>query len=212
MRLLQRKKVGMSAGSGKKALLPGNLVNQQPVRFNVQLPFRLPFSSERMVFVFWRKRSLIQQDELYHFLQFFHVVTAFFNALNVLLKKGREYGLKHLYAQLPEHIIRILGVMQTFPIINRLERLSGFLIGYFQAERQTLFKSHSGQRHAAEIGYRQPHGCQYSGGFLLDGGVNAGANIVVGRNDCPPVFRKCSSIEHKVNSTLNEERGRRHGL
>ena len=102
MRLLQRKKVGMSAGSGKKALLPGNLVNQQPVRFNVQLPFRLPFSSERMVFVFWRKRSLIQQDELYHFLQFFHVVTAFFNALNVLLKRGREYGLKHLYAQLPE--------------------------------------------------------------------------------------------------------------
>ena len=92
MRLLQRKKVGMSAGSGKKALLPGNLVNQQPVRFNVQLPFRLPFPPERMVFVFWRKRSLIQQDELYHFLQFFHVVTAFFNALNVLLKRGREYA------------------------------------------------------------------------------------------------------------------------
>ena len=102
MRQLQRKKVGMGAGSGEKAVIIRNLVNQQPVRLNMQLPFGLPFSFEGMVFICLRKRPLIKQDKLYHRLQLFHVVTAFFNALNVLLKRGREYGLKHLYAQLPE--------------------------------------------------------------------------------------------------------------
>lgn len=86
MRQLQRKKVGMGAGSGEKAVIIRNLVNQQPVRLNMQLPFGLPFSFEGMVFICLRKRPLIKQDKLYHRLQLFHVVTAFFNTFNVFLK------------------------------------------------------------------------------------------------------------------------------
>ncbi len=97
MRQLQRKKVCMSAGSGKKALIIRNLVNQKPVRLNMQLPFGFPFSFEGMVFICLRKWPLIKQDKLYHSLQLFHVVTAFFNTLNVFLKRCREYRLKHLY-------------------------------------------------------------------------------------------------------------------
>ena len=74
-----------------------------------------------MVSISLRQWPLIKQDKPYHRLQFFHVVTAFFNTFNVFLKRGREYRLKHLYAQLFEHVIRIFGVMQSFTLINSLK-------------------------------------------------------------------------------------------
>ena len=67
MRLLQRKKIGMGAGTIKNALILAYFIHKKPIRFYMQLPVWFPLSFEGMVTTMLRQWFLIKQKHDYRF-------------------------------------------------------------------------------------------------------------------------------------------------
>ena len=210
MRQLQRKKVGMGAGSGKEAFIALNGIHKQPVRFNMQLPMWFPATFKGVIPVSCGKRFFLTQKQGHYLFEFFHIIAALRNTLHIALEMRGVDRFQHLYAQLSEKIIGIFCIVKSLTLFNGFQGLACFLIGNFLAERQALFMGHPGQRHAAEVGNRQSHFRKHGCCFILDNRVNSGANIIIGGHRASPCFHYCSPHGHKVN--VNTDMEGRHGL
>ena len=211
MRQLQRKKVGVGAGTIKNALVPAYFIHKKPIRFYMQLPVRFPLSFEGMVTTMLGQLFLVKQKHDYCF-QLLHIVAAMFHLSQITAKLSGKSGITHLYPQLSEKVFRILGVKYFLSPFRLLYGFTGQGIGTFSTERQALLMGHPGQCHAAEVGYRQPHFRKHGCRFILDDRVNSGTNIVIGRHRSSPCFQYCSSHEHKVNLISNTGIEGSHGL
>ena len=197
MRLLQRKQISVSAGSIKDALITAYFVDQQPVWLDMQLPVRLPTAFKSMISQLGREVLFIEQKQNNRF-QLVCIVASLLRLSQISPKLRGKSCCSHLNSQLPEKVCRILRMMKSFAPFNGFQSLTGFLIGNLRSERQALFSGNLGQHHAAGIGNRQPHPRQHGGGFPLNGGIDTGTNIIIGRHSVSPSFIDCSSLGHNV--------------
>lgn len=95
MRLLQRKKIGMGAGTIKNALILAYFIHKKPIRFYMQLPVWFPLSFEGMVTTMLRQWFLIKQKHDYRF-QLLHIVAAMFHLSQITAKLSGKSGVTHL--------------------------------------------------------------------------------------------------------------------
>lgn len=210
MRQLQRKKIGMSAGSGKDNSISNNLVNKEPVPFNMKFPIMFPYTFELVIFISGGKNCLSEQQR-HCSLELWHIFAAIFRFLEITLELRGIIRLTHLTSQLSEKIIKIFRVMNIFTSVYLFQRFPCQGIGDFLAERQALFTGDSRQRHAQCIGNGKSPIRKNGAGCVLDGRINSGANNGVSRHIFSP-FGKCSPNVRVVKSRMALNRGECHGL
>ena len=114
MRQLQRKKVSVSAGSGKKTFFTINGINKKPIRFNMQFSMWFPASFKGMILVSCGKRFFLTQKQVHHLFEFFHIITALRNTFCITLEMCGVDRLQHLNAQLSEKVIGVFCVVKSF--------------------------------------------------------------------------------------------------
>ena len=113
MRLLQRKQISVSAGSGKKTFFPINGIDKEPVRFYMQLPVWFPASLQGMILVIGWNRSFFRKKQINDLFQLVHVVTTLRDFFHISFEMCGVDRDKHLYPQLPEKVCRILRMMKA---------------------------------------------------------------------------------------------------
>lgn len=210
MRLLQRKKVGMSTGTIKNAIVPAYFIHKKPIRFYMQLPVWFPLTFEGMITTNLGQLFLIKQKHNYRF-QLLHIVAAMFHLSQITAELSGKSGITHLYPQLPEKVLRILGVKYFLSPLRFLYGFTGQGIGNFLTERKALFSSNSRQRHTQCIRNSKPPIRKDGTGFVLDDRINSGTNNGVGRHIFSP-FEKCSPNVRIVKYHAALSRRECHGL
>ena len=197
----------MRPGTCKNTGSINNFIHKQPIRLDMQFTKAFPVVPQRMVFVDRGQYFFLQQQPDDSF-ECINVVTALLHFPDVTLELGRINRREHLYAQLVEKIIGILGMVQFLTTINLSHGLLRQGIGDLIIKGQPLFACDPCQNHTTGIRHGKPHGRKDAGGFCLDNRVDSGANIIIGRPGMPPCFSKCSSSEHKTQARTIKYRRR----
>ena len=94
MAYLLAKEVGMPSGPFKPHNIAGELVDQQPVRFNVGIPKTAPIALERVIPALWWEGFPVDQQS-HQPLDLFHILATLLNGLQVPLKLARIARCSH---------------------------------------------------------------------------------------------------------------------
>lgn len=90
----------------------------------MQFSMMFPFAFQGMILIaLWQRRSLKQK--IHGDFQFLHVIGALSGFLQITPKLRGIDRVAHLYAQLPEKLLRVFRAIQVFAFVYGLQRLAG---------------------------------------------------------------------------------------
>ena len=177
--------IGMGAGAHEVQLVPGDPVDQQPVRVEMGVAVALSVAPERMIPIVLRQRlpGQEQPDRLAQLCMSLPRLSARFTS--------RRNCPERTAARTSDAEILEQRLGRLEPLALALLQLghgpAGGGVRHLDLERQALLVGDAQHQEADRVGDRQPHGLERRRRALLGGGIDARANDGIGRHDSPPL-------------------------